>query len=79
MPKQNTKKPPPAREPIVTGSHTQASSSIKQKMKDSDTIHVTPVIEQRNSRGKFIFVSPTRGEIIVEQLLKFNYDTIVRI
>ena len=72
MPKQIAKTPPPARDLIITCSHTNASTSGEQIAQGLDVISATPIIEHRTPTDRYVLVSPTLGPIIVEQLLKHN-------
>ena len=42
MPKKNTHTPPPARDPIITHSHTHASTLGEQITQGSDIVPITP-------------------------------------
>ena len=79
MPKQDTEKPPPARDPIFTYSRTQTSMSGEKTMQGSNAIPATHANEQRTPKSRYILVSPTLGPITVEQLLKGNSNNISQI
>ena len=79
MPKQTTKTPPPARDPIETRSRTHMSTSGEQTTHCSNSILGTPFNEQRIPSNIYILASPILGPITVEQILKGNFDNIAKI
>ena len=79
MPKRNTHTPPPARDPIITRSHTHASTSGKQITQGSDIVPVTPGQEQTTQSDIYVLVSPILGRITVEKLLKGNFHNVAEI
>ena len=79
MPKQTTKTPPPARDPIETHSCTHTSASGEQTAHCLDVIPGTPFNEQRIPSNRYILASPILGPIMVEQILKGNFDNIAEI
>ena len=55
------------------------STSGEQVAQGSDVIPTTPAQEQSTAGRRYVLVSPTLGPIIVEQLLKGNYDNVAEI
>ena len=65
MPKQNNQTPPPARDPIITRSHSHASTSGEQIAQGSDAIPATPGQEKTTPIDIYVLVSPIIGPITV--------------
>ena len=79
MPKRNTQTPPLTRDPIITLSRAQNSTSGEQIAQGSDTIPATPTQEQSTPVNRYVLLSLTLGPITVEQILKGNSDKAVEI